>query len=83
MCREDDTLSFSAPRAACVHCRSADGWRRINWDWDTDPVEIIGLDCAAPRWSPWRAMLGPELLRGAASPVSVGASACLQVRVPG
>lgn len=28
---------------------------------DTDPVEIIGLDCAPPREMPWRAMLRPEL----------------------
>ena len=24
-------------------------------------MDVIGLDCASPRWEPWRATLRPEL----------------------
>ena len=51
-------LELLRPRAACIHCRHTDGWQRIRWDWGNDAAEIIGLDCAAPRWRP---ILRPEL----------------------
>ena len=60
MCREDDARGFLVrPRVACTGCRYTPGDRRASWG--RDPVDVIGLDCTAPRWEPWRAVLRPEL----------------------
>jgi hypothetical protein len=59
MCREEDPRGFLIGQAACGRYRHATGDRRASWG--TDPIDVIGLDCASRRWEPWRAMLHPEL----------------------